>query len=349
MDAAKIRRIMFFVLMGVVGLLLLLILKPFLFALFWAAVIASVFRPLFQRINRRLNRPDVSSSIVIVVILLIIFLPAAIISSLVVAESIEIYNSIDSSGPTLESTLKNTFNQFTHHPYIEKLHIQEKVWIDKMTEAAKAVANYLLSSLKGLTENALTFFVQFGVMLYALYFFIRDGDRFLQSVIRVFPLGNGREHILYEKFKVTAWATLKVTMIIGGIQGVLGGLIFFLTGIKGALTWAIIMVMTSIIPSIGCAIVWAPASIIMIIMGHVWEGVIIMAFGVLVISMVDHFLRPLLLGKDVEMHSLTVFLSTLGGIMLFGISGFVIGPIVASLFTSILEMYEQYYQSEIAG
>jgi predicted PurR-regulated permease PerM len=349
MNATKVRSIMFFALMGIAGLMLLFILKPFFYALFWASVIASVFRPLFCKINRKLNRPDVSSSIVIVVILLIIFLPAAIISSLVIAESIDIYNSIDSSSPTLESSLKNTFNQFTHNPYIQKLNIKEKVWIDKMAEATKAVANYLLGSLKGLTENALTFFVQFGVMLYALYFFVRDGNRFLQAIMRFFPLGNGREHILYEKFKVTAWATLKVTMIIGGIQGVLGGLIFFLTGIKGALTWAIIMVMTSIIPSVGCAIVWLPAAVIMIILGHIWEGIIILAFGTFVISMVDHFLRPVLLGKDVELHPLTIFLSTLGGIMLFGISGFVIGPIVASLFLSILEMYEQYYQSDITG
>ncbi len=347
MDNAKIRSIIFFVFMFIVGLIFLFILKPFFFALFWAAVIASVFRPLFRKINKRLNRPDISSSIVIAVILLIIFLPAMIISSLVIAESIDIYNSIDSNSPTLEASLKNVFDQFTHHPYIQKLHIKEKVWIDKMAEAAKAVANYLLGSLKGLTENALTFFVQFGVMLYALYFFIRDGGRFLQSVFRYFPLGNGRENILYEKFKVTAWATLKVTFIIGGIQGVLGGMLFFFTGIRGALTWAIIMVMTSIIPSVGCAIVWVPAAIIMIIMGHLWEGIIILAFGTLVISMVDHFLRPLLLGKDVEMHPLTIFLSTVGGIMLFGISGFVIGPIVASLFISILEMYEQYYLSEI--
>jgi predicted PurR-regulated permease PerM len=104
------------------------------------------------------------------------------------------------------------------------------------------------------------------------------------------------------------------------------------------------MIFTAIVPVVGCSIIWVPAGVIMLITGHFWKGMIIFAFGVLVISMVDHFLRPILIGRDVQMHPLMVFLSTLGGLSLFGFSGFIIGPIVASLLLAIWAMYEEFYR-----
>jgi predicted PurR-regulated permease PerM len=346
-DAPKIRNVLFFGLMALVLVVFLFIMKPFFFPIFWAAVIASVFRPIYKKIHGKISNPDVSCILVVVLILLIILLPAGIIGSLTISESVDLYSSMDKDNNNVKTGIQNIFTQFTHHPTVQKLRIDEQIWIEKFTEATKAVANYLLASIRSLTENALIFFVKFGVMLYALYFFIRDGDKFLKMLIRYFPLGGGREEILLQKFKTTALATLKVTLIIGGIQGMLGGFIFFITGISGSMMWGIIMVLTSIIPSIGCSIIWAPAAVIMLVTGHTWQGIAILLFGLLVISTVDQLLRPFLLGKDVQMHPLMIFLSTLGGIMLFGISGFVIGPIVCSLFLAILEMYEQYYTSEM--
>ncbi len=347
-DAPKIRNILFFGLMALVLIIFLFILRPFFFPIFWAAVIASVFRPVYIKVRQTIGNPDLSSILVLHVILLILLLPAGIIGGLAISESLDLYGNMDSNNRYMQAVLQDIFNQFTHHPIVQKLHIDEKIWIEKLTETTKALADYLLGSIRSLTENTLIFIVKFGVMLYALYFFIRDGDRFLNMIIRYFPLGGGREEILLEKFKTTALATLKVTLIIGGIQGTLGGIVFFITGIKGSMMWGIVMVLTSIIPTVGCSIIWAPAGIIMLLTGHLWQGIVILLFGALIISTVDQFLRPFLLGKDVQMHPLMIFLSTLGGIMLFGISGFVIGPIVCSLFLAILEMYEQYYKDEIS-
>ena len=348
-DAPKIRNILFFGLMALALIIFLFILRPFFFPVFWAAVIASVFRPIFLRVRQKISSPDISSIIVVLMILLILLLPAGIIGGLAISESFDLYSNMDSNNSYLQSVLQDIFNQFTHHPIVQRLHIDEKIWIEKFTETTTALANYLLGSIRSLTENTLIFILKFGVMLYALYFFIRDGDKFQNMIVRFFPLGGGREKILLEKFKTTALATLKVTLIIGGIQGTLGGIIFFFTGIKGSMMWGIIMVLTSIIPSVGCSIIWAPAGVIMLVTGHAWRGVVILLFGALVISTVDQFLRPFLLGKNVQMHPLMIFLSTLGGIMLFGISGFVIGPIVCALFMAILEMYEQYYKDEISS
>jgi predicted PurR-regulated permease PerM len=179
-------------------------------------------------------------------------------------------------------------------------------------------------------------------MLYTLFFFIRDGDKFLGMAMRVLSLGQEREKVLYERFVATARATLKVTMIIGGLQGSLGGLMFWVTGIEGALVWGVVMILFSIVPVVGCSIIWIPAGVIMLLMGHFWKGILILAFGVFVISMVDNLLRPILLGRDVQMHPLLIFLSTLGGLSLFGFSGFVIGPIITSLLLAMWAMYDQF-------
>lgn len=166
--------------------------------------------------------------------------------------------------------------------------------------------------------------------------------------MRFYPLGKGREKILYQRFAAAAKTTLKTTLIIGGIQGSLGGLIFFLTGVEGALIWGVVMIFAAIIPLVGCAIIWAPTGIFMLVSGHTWEGLVILAFGLLIITTIDNILRPLLIGRDVQIHPLLIFLSTLGGILAFGFSGFVIGPIIVSLLMTIWDMYDQYYRKELS-
>jgi len=183
-------------------------------------------------------------------------------------------------------------------------------------------------------------------MLYTLFFFLRDGDKFLAMVMRLIPLGDLREKALYQRFAATARATIKVTLLIGGIQGILGSIIFFAVGIKGALVWGVIMIFTSIVPAVGCSIVWAPAGLLLIFSGALWKGIAVLVYGVAVISMADNLLRPLLLGKDVQMHPLLIFLSTLGGISLFGVSGFVLGPIITALLITVWEMSEEIFRGD---
>jgi predicted PurR-regulated permease PerM len=236
----------------------------------------------------------------------------------------------------------------TDNPYLRRFSIDATVVTNAMTNTAKAIAGFIFENIRDLTQNTVIFAAQFVIMLYTLFFFIRDGHLFLQFLFRLFPLGRDRGMTLSKSFSVTTRATLKVTLIIGGLQGLLGGLLFFFLGIKGALTWGVVMIFSSIIPGVGCSIVWIPAAIIMIILGHFWKGILIFAFGALVISMVDNFLRPLLLGHDEQMHPLLNFLSTLGGIMFFGLSGFVLGPVVSSLLLAFWKIYDEVYQNDVA-
>jgi predicted PurR-regulated permease PerM len=346
MSHEKSRHIAFYILLGLATLLFLYLMKPFFFPIFWAAVIAIVFTPTHQYLCRKVKSPNLAATIILSVIMLIIILPAGVIGSLLLSESLELYNTLEVNGAFAEQKIEDISKQIIANPYMNRLHIDMAFLSENIAAGAKNFVNFIIYNLKDLTQNTIVFAVNFSIMLYTLFFFIRDGDRFVNMVMKLMPLEQDREALILERFSATARATLKVTLIIGGIQGILGGLIFFLTGVKGALTWGTLMVFTSIVPAIGCSLVWAPAGIVMIIMGHFWQGMIILAFGVVVISHVDALLRPLLLGHDVQMHTLLIFLSTLGGLALFGISGFVIGPVITSLVQAFWEMHDELYKKD---
>ena len=344
MGNTKNSNIPFFIIMGLVTVLFLYLLKPFFFPIFWAAVIAGIFRPLYRRINDRLNRPSLSTAILFLIIVLIIFLPALIIGTLVFRESLQLYETLKPDAQNIDRNFRHIIDALADNPFADLFRINRAFLVEKTAEVVGGITNYIFVHLTELTQNTIGLIVKMAIMLYTLFFFIRDGEKFLRMAMRLSNLGMGRESFLYERFIVTARSTLKVTLIIGGIQGILGGLIFIATNVEGALIWGLLMILTAIIPVLGCSIIWAPAGVLMLLTGHIWEGVLILAAGVLVISTVDNLLRPILIGKDVEMHPLLIFLSMLGGIVLFGFSGFVIGPIIISLFLSLLQMYEEFYR-----
>lgn len=347
MQRPKAQTVLFFAIMLAVTIAAFLIMKPFVYALFWAIILAGLFRPVYKKVEKRLRKPTLSATIVLVLICLIFILPFGFIISLLLKESMGIYQSISNDNSQINIYVQKLMELIKHNPYTDSLHLDDAALTEKITEISKSVAGYFFESLKSFTQNTLQFFVQVGVMLYALFYFIRDGAKFREEILRLLPLEDDRDRILLANFQKTANSTLKVTLIIGGIQGILGGLLFLFTGIEGAILWGVVMIITAVIPVVGCALIWVPAGIFMMITGHLWTGIFILAFGALVISMVDHFLRPILLGKDVSMHPLLIFLSTMGGIIVFGFTGFIIGPIIMSLATAVWQMYEDYYLKDI--
>ena len=234
-------------------------------------------------------------------------------------------------------------NSLGQHPLLARFDLDQQFITDKSVELLKAVTNFIVKNLSAFTENTILFLVEFAVMLYCLFYFLRDGAHLIDTISHYMPVDQRHINTFISEFLVTAKATLKFTFVIGGIQGLLGGLIFYITGIENPLVWGVLMVGLSIVPAIGSAIIWAPAGIIMLLLGHIWQGITILLFGAIVISLVDNLLRPILLGNDIQMHSLLIFLSTLGGIAVFGFSGFVLGPVIASFFLAswklLLELY----------
>jgi len=170
------------------------------------------------------------------------------------------------------------------------------------------------------------------LMLYLTFFMLRDGNKLIDMLIRALPLGDAREKMLFSMFAEVTRATVKGNLVVAIVQGALGGLIFWLLGIPGVLLWAVLMTLASLIPAVGPALIWVPVALYLLAIGDTTQSLILIAFGAGVIGLVDNILRPILVGRDIKLPDYIVLLSTLGGLAIFGINGFVIGPLIAALF-----------------
>ncbi len=349
MDFTKIRNYLFLGLLTVATVLFLYIIAPLAYPIFWAAVLAALFYPVYKRIDKYFKHQTLSILATIFAIALIIILPMLIIATILLAQSVDIYNSLNTNSGQLSATVSQLIQFIHHNKYVSQLNLDDAFITEKINEGSRIVLNYLFNLAKNLTQNSLQFVLEFMLMLYTLYFFLRDGEKILRKIMYLCPLGDRYEVMLYKKFSAVAGATIRGTLAVGAIQGTLGGILFAVTGINGAVVWGIIMAALSIIPATGSFLVWLPAGIIMLVTGHTWQGILILIIGTFVISVIDNLLRPILVGKGLEIHPLVILFSTLGGLYIFGITGFVIGPVVASLFLSFWEMYEEYYHKELAN
>lgn len=347
MDFARTRIYFFLTSFILVGILFFYILKPFLFTIFWAAVLATLFNPVYLRFNSyfRNKRPNVSALITLLIVIIVILLPLSLISTLVVRESISVYEYL--SDGKLNELIRGTTEFLRTNPLLSRLNIDNNVITQQLNDIGRNVITWVYETAKVFTQNSLKFLALFILMLYTLFFFLRDGEKIIQKAIRLFPLGDRYEKLLFNKFTYTISATIKGTLVVGSVQGILGGLMFAATGVPSPLIFGILMGIFAIIPVTGTGIVWGPTGLVMILTGHVWQGIVILAVGTLVISTIDNFLRPILVGKDLRMHPVVILFSTLGGVALFGISGLVVGPVIASLFQSFWEIYEDYYNKEL--
>ena len=348
MDFNKIRNYTFLSILGLVTVLFFWILEPFIYPLFWAAVIAALFFPLYKRLNGFFKRPNITSSLSIIIIIIIITIPLVSLSLLLFKESVGLYERLGANQALIRENISRIADFIHHNSITAKLQIDDQVLTDRINDLSASITTIIFQWLKNLTQNSFEFLVMFIVMLYALFFLMRDGEKLLKKLMQVSPIGSKYEIMLYKKFTETASATIKGTILVGGLQGAMGGIMFAIAGIDSALIWGIFMVFFSIIPGVGSLIIWFPAAIFLISTGSIWQGIFIIFTGTFVIGTIDNLLRPLFVGKDSEMHPLLILLSTLGGIALFGLSGFLMGPIIAALFVSFWEIYEEFYHKELS-
>jgi predicted PurR-regulated permease PerM len=210
---------------------------------------------------------------------------------------------------------------------------------DRVARGALEGSQFLATKAFAIGQNTFEFVVGFFVMLYLLYFFLRDGPELVRTVRSAVPLAEGLKRRLQIKFTRVVRATVKGNIAVALVQGALGGLIFWVLGISSPLLWGVLMAFLSLLPAVGCGLVWGPVALYLLARGELWQGVTLILFGVLVIGLVDNLLRPILVGKDTRMPDYLVLISTLGGLTLFGLNGFVIGPLIAALFIASWDIY----------
>lgn len=346
MGPEKVKTALFFLLIAISCILFIFLLRPFLGPLFWAAVIAGLFFPVHTFIWGKVRSRNLASFLTLLIVTAAIIVPLLFVGTLILMESVDLFQTLNEEASSLMEKFKVLTARLASYPILSRLSIDAQTMTKAVIDGARGFVTLLFENIRYLTQNTVVFIAKFFVMLYILFFFLRDGASFKEEIKNLLPFEEGRKEALLKSFTQTAKATLKVTIIIGGIQGALGAVLFLILGVKGALTWGVVMAVASIIPGVGCSIVWAPAGIIMLFMGEWVKGLIILLVGALVISSVDSLLRPILLKQDIEMHPLMIFLTSLGGIVCFGITGFVLGPIIGALFLTVVSMYKSLYVTE---
>jgi predicted PurR-regulated permease PerM len=188
-------------------------------------------------------------------------------------------------------------------------------------------------------QNTFDLIVNLSIVLYLLFFLVRDGDDLARRIKTAVPLHADQQHELFTRFTTVIRATVKGNVVVAIVQGALGGMIFWFLGVHAPVLWAVLMALLSLLPAVGSALVWLPVAIYFLVTGAIWEGIVLIAFGVLVIGLVDNVLRPILVGKDTKMPDYVVLISTLGGMAIFGLNGFVIGPVIAAMFMAVWDIF----------
>ncbi|GGK31648.1 Predicted PurR-regulated permease PerM [Pseudomonas koreensis] len=314
------------------------ILLPFYGAVFWAVILGILFAPMQRRLQQKFGwRRNLTALCTLGICLVIAILPVIILSVLLVQEGATVYNNIESGQLDIGAYLA----QFKHSlpPYFQ--HLLDRFGMgelnglrEKIVKASMQGSQVLATQAFSFGQGTFEFVVSFGIMLYLLFFFLRDGAELVRKVRAAVPLEETHKRRLQLKFNRVVRATVKGNLVVAVTQGALGGAIFWFLDIPSALLWAVLMGFLSLLPAVGAGIVWAPVAVYFLLSGMIWQGVVLALFGVFVIGLVDNVLRPILVGKDTRMPDYMILISTLGGLAVFGLNGFVIGPLIAALFMS---------------
>jgi predicted PurR-regulated permease PerM len=351
MDNSAVHQKFFHLLLVVVTIALAWILLPFFGAVFWGTILAILFQPMQRYLAAKFGkRRNLAAFTTLLVTILIVILPLSFVAATMVQEIGLAYTQIKTGQPNFT----NYFQEAVHYlpasvqALLGRFGLTDIASIqNKLTDGAAAISRFMATQAFSIGQNTFQFVISFGVMLYLVFFLLRDGGEIGRRIRRALPLDAPHKEKLVAKFTTVVRATVKGNIAVAAVQGFLGGMIFLFLGIQGALLWGVLMAFLSLLPAIGAALVWAPAAAYFLLTGDIWRGVILIVFCVVVIGMVDNVLRPILVGKDTKMPDWCVLISTLGGMALFGITGFVIGPLIAALFMASWDLYTQEEESEV--
>jgi len=327
------------------------LLADFAQPIFWAATLAVLFHPAYRGCLQLVkNRDRLAALLTLLLICITVLIPAWFVASAVVNEATTFYTRVQSGEIDLGAALDWLRGVL---PFIDdvldRLGLTRQDLQQRLSSAAVQGSQFVGSLAISAGQNAVRFGVMFFLMLYVLYFFLRDGEGLLDHIVHALPIGDERERALMAKFAEVSRATVKGTLIIGLVQGVLGGFIFAILGIEGAAFWGSVMVIMSLLPVVGASLIWGPAAIIMVANGAYVQAAVLVVFGAVVIGLIDNLLRPILVGRDTRMPDYLVLLSTLGGLTVFGVSGFVIGPVIAALFITLWVMFAEEFNGRDLG
>jgi len=332
----------FLLLVAAVTALFVWVLWPFYGAVLWGAAIAILFAPLYRRILEGFRgRANLAALATLLIIVAIVIVPLVLVGVLLVQQAAAVYERLQAGNVDFQSYLDQIaaavpswVTGLLNSVGITSLDLEEP-----LAAGLRAASQLLAEQLVLLGQNTFIFVVGLFVMVYLLFFLLRDGDALARRINDAIPLRPEQRRALADKFTMVIRAMIKGTLAVAVVQGFLGGLIFWLLGIPAAALWGVVMGILSLLPAVGSPIVWGPVAIYLLATGDVWQGLVLLAYGALVIGVIDNVLRPILVGKDTRIPDYVVLISTLGGLALFGVNGLLLGPVIAALFLAVWDIF----------
>jgi predicted PurR-regulated permease PerM len=314
--------------------------QQFLMALFLAGLFSALAHPLFLRFEMILKgRRRLASLLTILLIAVVILIPLTFLIGVLIGQALDVSQMITLWFRDLVSDPVRLDAYLQRIPFYEQLRLNHVQVVQQAGSLATVLSRLLVEWVSSVTLGTANFIFMGFVFLYSMYFLQMDGIKLIEKFLYYLPLKTAEERMMLAKFTSVTRATLKGSLLIGLLQGTLAGIAFAVAGIPNAVFWGAVMALLAAIPNIGAALVWIPAVIILLIQDHWMSGISLALFCGLIVGSLDNVLRPILVGKDTRMHELLIFLSSLGGIVMFGLPGIFIGPVIASLFISLWEMY----------
>lgn len=348
MKQDTINKAVLLALVAVISLLFLTMIQQFLVAIFMAAVFAAMTHPVYAKLRLWLGgRRYLASLISLLLLLVVVLIPIVILTMIFIGQAVNVGQSLT---PIVVNFLKEpgSFQEVLEKiPFYEELIPYEDQVTNQIASAVEALGKLLVSQISTIALGTVQFLFVTIVFLYTLFFFLIDGSKVIHAILYYLPLRDHDERLMLNKFTSVTQAMVVGTLLIGILQGALAGIAFAIAGVPNAVFWGTVMAVLSIIPGVGSALVWVPASIVLIAQGSFGAGIGLILFCVLVVGSIDNLLRPVLVGKHTDMHELMIFFGTLGGLFMFGMAGLLIGPLIASLFITIWEIYGEAFKDSL--
>jgi predicted PurR-regulated permease PerM len=322
-------------------------LQPFIEVVLWAVVLVIVFFPIHRRIQARVGSPGWSALLSCLLVIVVILVPLTLLTFAVVNELSDFAQMLQPKPDGTGGAAGAAAGLLDpNHPYlgpavrwlgqyvdISKLGSQEFV-----AERLKGVSGAIASRTLGFVGGAVGFIVEVFFVIFTMYYLFRDGERLRAAAYDVMPLSDDKAHEILDRTGEVIGASVYGVLIIAVVQGVLGGLAFWVLGLPSPLLWGVVMIFLSMIPMLGAFIVWVPAAIYLGLTGEWGKAIMLAVWGALVIGSVDNFLRPKLVGERTRLHELLVFFSVLGGLQVFGVIGIVLGPVIVAITIALLDV-----------
>ena len=343
MNSPTLQRGVFLALLFAVTAAFCWILLPFFGAVFWGMALAILFTPLYRWFVARMRKRRTPAALATLgIVLVIVILPLIVITASLVQDVAEVAQRMRSGDMNVAAYFQQIVNALPRWllNLLDRFGLGNmEAMLSKLSAGAAQASQAIGQQALSIGQNTFDFIVSFFVMLYLLFFLLRDGSELSTTIRNALPLARPHTHYLLNKFTTVIRATIKGNVAVAAAQGLLGGMAFAFLGVQGALLWGVVMAFLSLLPAVGAALIWAPVAIWFLATGVVWKGLVLIFVGVFVIGLVDNLLRPLLVGKDTQMPDYVVLISTIGGMAIFGINGFVIGPVIAALFMAVWSLF----------